>query len=1721
MFLKFFSQNRPISPKLHKLRLRSVLMLLLILSLSLPSRQNVHAEPLSGFVEDKVFVGLQQPTAIQFAADGRVFVAEKSGIIKVFDNLTDETPTVFADLNVNVYNFWDRGLLGMALDPNFPSNPYVYVLYAYDAVIGGTAPRWGTPGVLSDPCPGPPGPTSDGCVVSGRLSRLQANGNVMTGSEQVLIEDWCQQYPSHSLGSLAFGADGALYVTGGEGASFTFVDYGQDGNPVNPCGDPPGGVGGVQTPPTAEGGALRSQDLRTPGDPVSLGGMVLRLNPSTGAAMPDNPMAGNPDPNARRIIASGLRNPFRMTVRPGTNELWIGDVGWLDWEELNRITNPTDGLVENFGWPCYEGPNRQSGYDSANLNICENLYNSAGAVTDPYFTYNHNSQLVPGESCATGSSATAGLAFYQSGPFPDEYDGALFMADYSRNCIWAMLKGANGLPSTSLIRTFYSGARSPVDLKVGPDGNLYYADFGGGTIRRVRYTGTSGGTLPEPWVSQNVGTVGIVGSASYNNGIFTVLGSGADIGGTTDAFRYVYQPLNGDGSITARVASVQLKSDVAAKAGVMIRETLTAGSRHASMFVSRGNGLAFQRRLTTDGTSVSTVGAAAVAPYWVRLIRSGSTITGFQSADGVNWVQVGSDTVSMGTNVFIGLAVNSHNNTVTTTATFDTVTVSTNNPNNQPPTAIINTPAAGTTWKVDDLISFSGSGTDPEDGPLPPSALYWTVTMQHCPSNCHAHLLQTFPGGDSGSFTAPDHEYPSYLELQLTVTDSGGLQDTETLRLDPQTVALTFQSAPSGVQLTVGGSSSIAPFTRTVIVGSTNSVSAPSSQVVGGTLYNFQSWSDDGAQSHDIAAPASPATYTAQYAAAPATNTPTITPSGTPTHTPAPFTPTHTPTNTSVGPTPTNTPGLVVETNADNTTPDGNCTLREAIINANNNAASFPECAAGSGADTITFDASLAGQTITLTSDMPLLSGNLTIDGSALASQVTIDGASLYRPFYVNAGGTFTLDSLSVSHAKHSSGAALFSNGATVTVENSTFSGSSASNTGAAVQNDFGIMTVSNSTFSGNTVTNIDGGGIYNKGTLTVTNSTFSGNTVPNLDGGGGGHGGGIYNSGTLTVTNSTFSGNGAAASGGGIYNTGTLNYSNTIIANSTGGDCTLNAGSIGTNTTNLVEDGSCSASLSGDPSLGALADYGGPTQTMALQSGSLAIDAGDDATCAAAPVNNLDQRGVTRPLDGNGDSTATCDVGAYEAPVPGAATTTPTPTNTPLGPTPTFTNTPTNTPTSTPAPPTPTHTATNTPGPGGDVSTGFLAPSADAAETTKAGDNDGYEVSPGNAYAADGLVAIDANSGTSSDLNCTSIQKDKHRFYNFNFNIPTFTALRGIEVRLTGSAATTASTPRFCIQLSWNRGDTWTAAQFVPLSTTNATYVLGSPTDTWGRTWAPIDFTNTNFRVRVIDVSSSTTNTFSLDAIAVNVTYTTGNTSTNTPTPTNTPLGPTPTFTNTPTNTPTFTPTNTPAPVTPTHTPTITLTHTPAPPTPTHTATNTPGPGGDVSTGFLAPSADAAETTKAGDNDGYEVSPGNAYAADGLVAIDANSGTSTETTCTSQLKDKHRFYNFNFNIPTFTALRGIEVRLTGSAATTASTPRFCIQLSWSRGDAWTAAQSIPLTTVNSAYVLGSPTDTWGRTWAPIDFTNTNFRVRIIDIASSTTNTFSLDGIAVNITYQP
>ena len=210
-------------------------------------------------------------------------------------------------------------------------------------------------------------------------------------------------------------------------------------------------------------------------------------------------------------------------------------------------------------------------------------------------------------------------------------------------------------------------------------------------------------------------------------------------------------------------------------------------------------------------------------------------------------------------------------------------------------------------------------------------------------------------------------------------------------------------------------------------------------------------------------------------------------------------------------------------------------------------------------------------------------------------------------------------------------GGAIYNNG-TLTVVNSTFYNNSAQN-GGAIYNSSGLLTVANSTFDGNSTTN-DGGAIMNWSTLNLTNSTFFDNSA-SADGGG------VWNYDAATVTNNTFSGNSEA-----IYNLGTLHLKNSILANSTSGDDCTNAYILATDTNNLIENNNgCGTPIStADPNLGPLQDNGGPTETMALLAPSPAINAGDDAVCAAAAtVNNLDQRGEPRPFGTH------CDLGTYE----------------------------------------------------------------------------------------------------------------------------------------------------------------------------------------------------------------------------------------------------------------------------------------------------------------------------------------------------------------------------------------------------------------------------------------------------------------------------------------
>jgi endonuclease/exonuclease/phosphatase family metal-dependent hydrolase/regulation of enolase protein 1 (concanavalin A-like superfamily) len=191
--------------------------------------------------------------------------------------------------------------------------------------------------------------------------------------------------------------------------------------------------------------------------------------------------------------------------------------------------------------------------------------------------------------------------------------------------------------------------------------------------------------LPSGWSTKDVGAVAAAGAATSVNNIFTVEGSGKDVWGTADEFRFVYKQLTGDGSVVSQVSAID-NVNAWVKAGVMMRETLNANSRHAFMLVSPGKGLAFQRRTSTGG-STSNTAASGSAPYYVKLSRSGSTFKAQKSVDGVTWTTVGSQSITMASTIYVGIAVSSHVDGSLASATFQRTAVTAAPAQTEPPAA--------------------------------------------------------------------------------------------------------------------------------------------------------------------------------------------------------------------------------------------------------------------------------------------------------------------------------------------------------------------------------------------------------------------------------------------------------------------------------------------------------------------------------------------------------------------------------------------------------------------------------------------------------------------------------------------------------------------------------------------------------------------------------------------------------------------------------------------------------------------------------------------------------------------------------------------------------------------------------------------------------------------------------------------------------------------------
>lgn len=736
----------------------------------------------AGFTIDRVIEGLNLPTSVEFARDGRVFVTEQRGVVKVFDSILDPTPDIFADLRTKVHVRGDRGLLGLALHPDFPEQPYVYVTYAYDGGIGaGDEPRWGGVDTDADDCV--ENVPNGGCPIGGRLSRLTAEGNVAL-EEVVLIEDWYQQFTFHSIGMPAFGADGQLYVTGGEGALTETLDYGQFNNPAYPD----------TGSPTWEGGSLRVQDLETDGDPVGLSGTLIRVDPITGAASPGNPLYAETGihENARRILAYGMRNPFRFTFRPGTSEPWIADVGSTEFEEINRVPDPaTPGAtVLNFGWPCYEGNEKQPIWANAELPICENIYAGIGRFpyVPPEYSYGRDG----------GDGSITGVAFYTGDRYPPAYAGSLFYADFTGARLYTMADANDdGIPDgASALALFAAGVDGVVELQPGPGGDIFLAKLNFGDnpttdsrIERIRF---GGNTAPSAALVLAAGS--------------TWTGPARSV--TFDAGR-----------------------------------SLDPDSGSADPALQQ---LTFSWDLDGDGTFVEVLPERIFADRFedTPVPAGGATATASFSTDGRHRVAVKVTDAGGATDV----------------ATMDVIV------GNTAPSAHIAAPSANLLWTAGTPLALDADMLDLQDDSLPDSAFEWDITLLHCPDNtCHPHP-QTSMQGRSRNYTPPAHAYPSYLRVQLTVTDSGGKTGTRILDLMPATATINVASEPSGLLLSVGSEQAATPFQHTVIVGSPVTVSASSTQSHEGAEWTFNTWSNGEPRLHSFTpALPGPLTLSATY----------------------------------------------------------------------------------------------------------------------------------------------------------------------------------------------------------------------------------------------------------------------------------------------------------------------------------------------------------------------------------------------------------------------------------------------------------------------------------------------------------------------------------------------------------------------------------------------------------------------------------------------------------------------------------------------------------------------------------------------------------------------------------------------------------------------------------------------------------------------------------------
>jgi len=424
-----------------------------------------------GFALEDVTGGgpFEQPVAIAFAPGGRMFVAEKEGRVWVVRN-GERAPAPLLDLRREVLSNIERGLLGIAVDPNYAVNGHIYLNYTVDHDGTGDWDRGDAFGRVTRYT-----------VTSGDRDVVDpATRHVLLGDSFSVGIPAC--HVSHAPAMLAFGSDGMLLVGTGDGANFTTVDAG---------GQYPECFGPGRLDPSEDIGAFRAQRIE------SLAGKILRVDPETGLGLPSNPFyTGDSTANASRVWAMGVRNSFRFAVRPGGDAdpdsarpgtVFAGEVGWQFWEELNVIRGG-----ENTGWPCWEGPEPEPRYQAATpaTNGCAGLP-TPSLPTAYWHHFNASLSSPPG---LRSRSVIAG-AFAGGTRYPEEYRGRLFLGDY----IFGWMATAAFDEEDGLVdfEPFSLNMGAVVQAAYDPASEaLYFVNIGTGRIERLRHASESGNQPP-------------------------------------------------------------------------------------------------------------------------------------------------------------------------------------------------------------------------------------------------------------------------------------------------------------------------------------------------------------------------------------------------------------------------------------------------------------------------------------------------------------------------------------------------------------------------------------------------------------------------------------------------------------------------------------------------------------------------------------------------------------------------------------------------------------------------------------------------------------------------------------------------------------------------------------------------------------------------------------------------------------------------------------------------------------------------------------------------------------------------------------------------------------------------------------------------------------------------------------------------------------------------